>query len=206
MEVFKRRNHLRCACPFSSFSEPVPQPILSAECRNKTVSIKCEVKQKTKNETFTIELTQDKIKKIRKNETMLEMHTRNSGTFRCVVKNQVSEKMAEKVIKCSGKKKNLFLPESARVDAQCLTQLRVSVGLVQMPGALIVPDTRCCKSATAAVNGSQHYCSRWDVSRAFCLVLPSLVAPPPCPPCCCLPHRYPYGISALTAERPSWGQ
>ncbi|KGL97302.1 hypothetical protein N301_07177, partial [Charadrius vociferus] len=38
------RNHLRCACPFS-FSEPVPQPILSAECRNKTVSVKCEVKQ-----------------------------------------------------------------------------------------------------------------------------------------------------------------
>lgn len=66
------------------------------------------MKQKTKNETFTIELTQDKIKKIRKNETMLEMHTRNSGTFRCVVKNQVSEKMAEKVIKCSGKKKSVF--------------------------------------------------------------------------------------------------
>ncbi|KFW90798.1 hypothetical protein N336_03410, partial [Phalacrocorax carbo] len=42
-EVFKRRNHLRHACPFSSFSEPVPQPVLSAECRNKTV--KCEVKQ-----------------------------------------------------------------------------------------------------------------------------------------------------------------
>ncbi|KFQ99698.1 hypothetical protein Y956_12389, partial [Nipponia nippon] len=39
------RNHLRCACPFSSFSEPVPQPILSAECMNKTVSVKCEVKQ-----------------------------------------------------------------------------------------------------------------------------------------------------------------
>ncbi|KFQ57322.1 hypothetical protein N333_05143, partial [Nestor notabilis] len=39
------RNHLRSACPFSSFSEPVPQPILSAECVNKTISIKCEVKQ-----------------------------------------------------------------------------------------------------------------------------------------------------------------
>ncbi|KFW84107.1 hypothetical protein N305_13321, partial [Manacus vitellinus] len=36
------RNHLRCACPFSSFSEPVPQPILSTECMNKTVSVKCE--------------------------------------------------------------------------------------------------------------------------------------------------------------------
>ncbi|KFQ02209.1 hypothetical protein N329_09923, partial [Haliaeetus albicilla] len=33
------------ACPFSSFSEPVPQPILSAECMNKTISVKCEVKQ-----------------------------------------------------------------------------------------------------------------------------------------------------------------
>ncbi|KAM6417091.1 T-cell surface antigen CD2 [Pluvialis apricaria] len=82
--------------------EPVPQPILSAECRNKTVSVVCEVKQKTKNETFTMELTQDKIKKIQKNATRLEMHMRSSGTFRCVVKNQVSEKMAEKVIKCSG--------------------------------------------------------------------------------------------------------
>ncbi|KFV05847.1 hypothetical protein N340_14106, partial [Tauraco erythrolophus] len=39
------RNHLRRACPFSSFSEPVPQPILSAECVNKTVAVKCEVKQ-----------------------------------------------------------------------------------------------------------------------------------------------------------------
>ncbi|NXT88374.1 CD2 protein, partial [Anhinga rufa] len=37
------RNYLRHACPFSSFSEPVPQPVLSAECMNKTV--KCEVKQ-----------------------------------------------------------------------------------------------------------------------------------------------------------------
>ncbi|NWY17578.1 CD2 protein, partial [Aphelocoma coerulescens] len=32
-------------CSFPSFSEPVPQPILSAECRNKNVSVKCEVKQ-----------------------------------------------------------------------------------------------------------------------------------------------------------------
>ncbi|KFO73450.1 hypothetical protein N303_03301, partial [Cuculus canorus] len=39
------KNHLRCACPFSSFSEPVPQPILTAECRNKTISVKCEAKQ-----------------------------------------------------------------------------------------------------------------------------------------------------------------
>ncbi|NWT16687.1 CD2 protein, partial [Vireo altiloquus] len=37
------RNHATCAFP--SFSEPVPQPILSAECRNKNVSVKCEVKQ-----------------------------------------------------------------------------------------------------------------------------------------------------------------
>ncbi|KAM9277768.1 T-cell surface antigen CD2 [Cariama cristata] len=82
--------------------DPVPQPILSAECMNKTVSVKCEVKQKTKDETFTIELTQDKSKKIQKNATRLELHTRYSGTFRCVVKNQVSKKTAEKVIKCSG--------------------------------------------------------------------------------------------------------
>ncbi|XP_010285611.1 PREDICTED: T-cell surface antigen CD2 [Phaethon lepturus] len=82
--------------------EPVPQPILSAECMNKTVSVKCEVKQKTKDETFIIELSQDKSKKIQKNATRLELHTRHSGTFRCVVKNQVSKKTAEKVIKCSG--------------------------------------------------------------------------------------------------------
>ncbi|KAM9300521.1 T-cell surface antigen CD2 [Morus bassanus] len=79
--------------------EPVPQPVLSAECMNKTVN--CEVKQKTKNETFIIELTNDKSKKIR-NGTRLELHMRYFGTFRCVVKNQVSEKMTEKVIKCSG--------------------------------------------------------------------------------------------------------
>ncbi|XP_076184969.1 T-cell surface antigen CD2 [Aptenodytes patagonicus] len=82
--------------------EPVPQPILSGECMNKTVSVKCEVKQKTKDETFIIELTTDKSKKIQKNVTRLELHTRYSGTFRCVVKNQVSTKTAEKVIKCSG--------------------------------------------------------------------------------------------------------
>ncbi|XP_074672934.1 T-cell surface antigen CD2 isoform X2 [Strix aluco] len=82
--------------------EPVPQPILSAECMNKTVSVKCEVKHKTKDETFMMELTQDNHKKIQKNATRLELHTWYSGTFRCVVKNQVSEKTAEKVIKCSG--------------------------------------------------------------------------------------------------------
>ncbi|XP_064008208.1 T-cell surface antigen CD2 [Pogoniulus pusillus] len=82
--------------------EPVPQPILSAECINKTASVKCEVKQKRKDETFLIELTQDKTKKLQKNGTRLELHTRYSGPFRCVVKNQVSEKTAEKVIKCSG--------------------------------------------------------------------------------------------------------
>ncbi|XP_057266508.1 T-cell surface antigen CD2 isoform X2 [Pezoporus wallicus] len=81
---------------------PVPQPILSAECMNKTIFVKCEVKQKTKDETFIIELTQDKSKKIHKNATSLELHTRHSGTFRCVVKNQVSEKIVEKVAKCSG--------------------------------------------------------------------------------------------------------
>ncbi|XP_009465945.1 PREDICTED: T-cell surface antigen CD2 [Nipponia nippon] len=82
--------------------EPVPQPILSAECMNKTVSVKCEVKQKSKDETFIIELTQDKSKKIQKNATKLELRTQYSGTFTCVVKNQVSKKKAEKVIKCSG--------------------------------------------------------------------------------------------------------
>ncbi|XP_061224783.1 T-cell surface antigen CD2 isoform X1 [Neopsephotus bourkii] len=81
---------------------PVPQPVLSAECMNKTVFVKCEVKQKAKDETFIIELTQDKSKKIQKNATSLELHTRHSGMFRCVVKNQVSEKMVEKVTKCSG--------------------------------------------------------------------------------------------------------
>ncbi|NXQ24809.1 CD2 protein, partial [Alaudala cheleensis] len=39
------RNSLRCACPFPSFSEPVPQPILTAECRNQSVSVKCEAKE-----------------------------------------------------------------------------------------------------------------------------------------------------------------
>ncbi|KAM9388248.1 T-cell surface antigen CD2 [Phaethornis superciliosus] len=82
--------------------EPVPQPILSAECVNKTVSVKCEVKQKTKDETFTIELTHDKTKKIQKNATRLELHTRYSGMFRCIVKNEVSKKTSEKIIKCSG--------------------------------------------------------------------------------------------------------
>ncbi|XP_064921424.1 T-cell surface antigen CD2 isoform X2 [Columba livia] len=49
--------------------EPVPQPILSSECINKSASVKCEVKQKNKDETFIIELTQDKSKKIQKNAT-----------------------------------------------------------------------------------------------------------------------------------------
>ncbi|XP_009479915.1 T-cell surface antigen CD2 [Pelecanus crispus] len=82
--------------------EPVPQPTLSAECVNKNLSVKCEVKQKTKDETFTMELIKDKSKRIQKNGTKVELHTRYSGTFRCSVKNKVSEKKAEKVIKCSG--------------------------------------------------------------------------------------------------------
>ncbi|KFO96492.1 hypothetical protein N300_14784, partial [Calypte anna] len=40
-----KRNHIRCVFAFSSLSEPVPQPILSAKCMNKTLSVKCEVKQ-----------------------------------------------------------------------------------------------------------------------------------------------------------------
>ncbi|XP_010169283.2 T-cell surface antigen CD2 [Antrostomus carolinensis] len=83
--------------------EPVPQPILISECMNKSISVKCEVKQKTKDETFIIELSQDKGKKTQKNGTRLELHTRNSGMFRCVVKNQVSQKMIEKAINCSGR-------------------------------------------------------------------------------------------------------
>ncbi|XP_039912420.2 T-cell surface antigen CD2 [Hirundo rustica] len=91
--------------------EPVPQPILTGECRNKSLSVKCEVKQKVKDEAkekakdeaFIIELTQPSGKKIMKNATVLEWRGWNSGTFRCVAKNQVSEKMAEKVIKCPGK-------------------------------------------------------------------------------------------------------
>ncbi|XP_014802645.1 PREDICTED: T-cell surface antigen CD2 isoform X2 [Calidris pugnax] len=82
--------------------EPVPQPILSFECRNKNVSAKCEVKQKTKDDLFTIELIQDKIKKIQNNTTKLDMHVRKAGTVRCIAKNRVSEKMAEKAVKCSG--------------------------------------------------------------------------------------------------------
>ncbi|XP_030812608.1 T-cell surface antigen CD2-like [Camarhynchus parvulus] len=83
--------------------EPVPQPVLMAECRNKSVSVKCEAKQKAKDEVFIIELTQPNGKKIQKNATVLEWHGWNSGTFQCVAKNQASEKMAEKVINCSGK-------------------------------------------------------------------------------------------------------
>ncbi|XP_009074757.1 PREDICTED: T-cell surface antigen CD2-like, partial [Acanthisitta chloris] len=81
--------------------EPVPQPILSAECVNKTVFVKCEVKQKAKDELFIMELTQFKGRKIQKNVTILELNTRHPGTFRCVVKNQASEKMTEKVFTCS---------------------------------------------------------------------------------------------------------
>ncbi|XP_009090914.2 T-cell surface antigen CD2 [Serinus canaria] len=83
--------------------EPVPQPILIAECRNKSVSVKCEAKQKAKDEVFLIELTQPNGQKNPKNATVVEWLVRNSGTFRCVAKNQISEKMAEKGINCSGK-------------------------------------------------------------------------------------------------------
>ncbi|XP_056356954.1 T-cell surface antigen CD2 isoform X2 [Oenanthe melanoleuca] len=83
--------------------EPVPQPILISECGNKNISVKCEAKQKAKDEAFIIELIQPNGKKIQKNATVLEWHGWNPGTFRCVAKNKVSEKMAEKVIKCSGK-------------------------------------------------------------------------------------------------------
>ncbi|XP_015503825.1 T-cell surface antigen CD2 isoform X1 [Parus major] len=82
---------------------PVPQPILTAECGNKSVSVKCEAKEKAKDEAFLMELTQPNGKTIQKNATVLEWHGSNSGTFRCVAKNQVSEKMAEKIIKCPGK-------------------------------------------------------------------------------------------------------
>ncbi|KAM4904884.1 uncharacterized protein FYW23_016260 [Sylvia borin] len=89
--------------------EPVPQPNLTAECRNKSVSVKCEVKwkdeakEKARDEAFMIELTQPNGKKIQKNATVLEWRGWNSGMFRCVAKNKVSEKMAEKTIKCTGK-------------------------------------------------------------------------------------------------------
>ncbi|XP_010311561.1 T-cell surface antigen CD2 isoform X1 [Balearica regulorum gibbericeps] len=81
--------------------DPVPQPVLSAQCVNKTASVMCEVKQKTKDETFLMELTRDKSKSLQKNVTKLELHKQPSGTFRCVVKNKVSKKTAEKLIKCS---------------------------------------------------------------------------------------------------------
>ncbi|KAJ7413646.1 T-cell surface antigen CD2 [Willisornis vidua] len=83
--------------------DPVPQPILSGECVNKTAFVKCEVNQKAKDQEFIIELIQPNERKIQNNTTMLELQTRHSGTFKCVVKNQASLKMAEKVIKCSGK-------------------------------------------------------------------------------------------------------
>lgn len=188
MEVFKRRNHLRCACPFSSFSERVPQPILTAECRNKTVFVKCEAKQKTKDEIFTIELTQDKTKKIQKNATKLEMHVQNSGTFRCVVKNQVSEKMAEEVIKCSGKKIQ-FLPESARVDPQRLLQ-RSCMHLWDLPRCqehrlLLVPSVasppllQLLGADAAVVAGMRVMLSAWHSPALSHLHLPRPAAPCP---------------------------
>ncbi|XP_015153687.2 T-cell surface antigen CD2 isoform X1 [Gallus gallus] len=81
--------------------EPVPQPILSAECINKTLYVKCTVK-KTEDQVFTIELTQDKINKSQTNVTEVEFTTRHSGRYRCLVKNQVSKKTTEKEIKCPG--------------------------------------------------------------------------------------------------------
>lgn len=123
MEAFKRRNHVTHACPFPSFPEPVPQPILVGECRNKSVSVKCETKQKPKDEAFTIELTQPNGKKIQKNATTLEWQGRNSGTFKCVVKNQVSEKWAEKAIKCPGEKS--FLVTMSCECGGCLLSMGV---------------------------------------------------------------------------------
>ncbi|XP_010719918.1 T-cell surface antigen CD2 isoform X2 [Meleagris gallopavo] len=81
--------------------EPVPQPILNAECINKTLYVKCTVK-KTEDQMFTIELTQDKINKSQTNVTEVEFTTRHSGRYRCIVKNQVSKKTTEKEIKCPG--------------------------------------------------------------------------------------------------------
>ncbi|EOB02714.1 T-cell surface antigen CD2, partial [Anas platyrhynchos] len=95
------RNLVRPACPLSCFSEPVPQPIIYAECINKTTAVKCEVKQATKNQTFTMEVVYDKITK-KSNLTKMEFTTTHSGRFRCTVKNKVSEKTTEKQVKCSG--------------------------------------------------------------------------------------------------------
>lgn len=103
MEIFKSRNLVRPACPLSCFSEPVPQPIIYAECINKTTAVKCEVKQATKNQTFTMEVVYDKITK-KSNLTKMEFTTTHSGRFRCTVKNKVSEKTTEKQVKCSGRK------------------------------------------------------------------------------------------------------
>ncbi|XP_009681007.2 T-cell surface antigen CD2 [Struthio camelus] len=82
--------------------EPVPQPNLSIYCVNRSILVTCEVKQKTDDHTFMIEVTRDKTKKIQKNATKVEFHTHYSGPFKCVVKNQASEKSTEKKIKCSG--------------------------------------------------------------------------------------------------------
>ncbi|TRZ23344.1 hypothetical protein HGM15179_003761 [Zosterops borbonicus] len=86
--------------------DPVPQPILTGDCVNKSVSVKCEAKhkakdeakEKAKDEAFMIELIQPNGKKIQRNATVLEWRAWNSGMFRCVAKNQVSEKMAEKLM------------------------------------------------------------------------------------------------------------
>ncbi|XP_010222856.1 PREDICTED: T-cell surface antigen CD2 [Tinamus guttatus] len=82
--------------------EPVPQPDLTVNCTNKSMLVRCEGKQKTKDHIFMTEIIRDKIKKIQKNATKVEFLTPYSGTFRCVVKNQVSEKTVEKKIDCAG--------------------------------------------------------------------------------------------------------
>ncbi|XP_072199991.1 T-cell surface antigen CD2 isoform X1 [Excalfactoria chinensis] len=82
--------------------EPVPQPILNAECINKTLYVKCTVKKMTEDQVFMIELAHDKINKSRINVTEVEFTTRHSGRYRCIVKNKVSNKTTEKEIKCPG--------------------------------------------------------------------------------------------------------
>lgn len=184
--------------PFSSFSEPVPVPVISAECINKTVSVKCQVQQKSKDETFIIELTYDKGKKTQKNATKLELQTRYSGTFRCTVRNEVSKKTAEKVIKCSGKK-NLSLPESARADPQSLMQLHVFAGLVQVPGPSMVPGIPSLMLpqllGVDAVAGMGVALSAWHS--------PALSHPRPPHPAAACPTATLMASLLLTAGRPS---